>query len=112
MPKQTELPGVGRKQIAELEDKALELRELRSKRQAIAAQEEKAQQELRDLCKAHKVSKSRPYIFETEEDTDDGTKTVKLDVLVERPDERAYVRKHKDPKAEDEEAEETEASTE
>lgn len=108
--KQTELPGVGRKQIAELEDKALELRAVRSQRQKLGATEEVLQGELKDMCKLHKITKSRPYVFETEVDTDEGTETIKLDVMVEKPEERAYVRKHKDPKAdEDEEGTEEES---
>jgi hypothetical protein len=103
MAKQSELPGVGRKQIPELEAAAEKLRALRTQRQALAASEETAQAELKDLCKIHKVTKARPYIFETE----DGDEMVKLDVLVEKPEERAYVRRHKEPKAdEDEDGEE------
>lgn len=95
--RQTRLPGVLPKQIPEIEDAAEELRKLRTRRQKLATEEEEAQQKLRDLLKEHRFTAKRPYIFECEEDGE----TVKLDAFLEKPEERAYVRKHKDPKAED-----------
>jgi len=99
--KQGRLPGVLPKQIPAIEDAADTLRKLRSKRQKLAAEEEEAQQKLRDLLKEHRFTAKRPYIFETEEDGE----LVKLDAFLEKPEERAYVRKHKDPKAEDDDEE-------
>jgi hypothetical protein len=97
--KQGRLPGVLPKQIPAIEDAADELRKLRKNRQALAALEEEAQQKLRDLLKEHRFTAKRPYMFDTEEDG----KMVRLDAFLEKPEERACVRKHKDPKAEDEE---------
>lgn len=95
--KQGRLPGVLPKQIPAIEDAAEELRKLRTRRQKLATEEEEAQQALRDLLKEHRFTAKRPYIFECEEDGE----TVKLDAFLEKPEERAYVRKHKDPKAEE-----------
>jgi hypothetical protein len=95
--KQGRLPGVLPKQIPAIEDAADELRKLRKKRQALAALEEEAQQKLRDLLKEHRFTAKKPYIFESEEDGE----VVKLDAFLEKAEDRAFVRKHKDPKAEE-----------
>lgn len=99
MTKQQSLPGVGPKQIPEIEDAAEALRDLRSKRQELAEKEEKAQQVLADALKKHGFGGKRRYVFEIEEDGNQ----VKLDAFMERPDARAYVRKHKDTKDTDKE---------
>jgi hypothetical protein len=96
---QQKLPGVGPKQIPEIEDKALELRKIRSKRQELAAKEEELQGKLVDLLRANGFRKGRPYQFEEDADGE----TIKLDVVMEQKDVRAYVRKHKDKEAEEEE---------
>ena len=94
MAKQGSLEGIGPKEIPEVTDAAEVLRTIRSERQQLAAQEEKAQVHLRDLLKKHGVRKK--YIYEAE---DGEGQTVKFDALIEKAEERAYVRKHKDPKA-------------
>jgi hypothetical protein len=106
MARQQQLPGVAGKRIEELESKALELRSVRTKRQALAKEEETLQSDLRDLLKKHGFRKNKPYQFEEDEDG----KTIKLDVVIEQVEERAYVRKHKD-KDEAGEGEEAEEAT-
>lgn len=91
--RQGRLPGISPKQIPEIEDAAEELRSLRKQRQALGVEEEKAQVLLRDLLKKHGIRKA--YVYEGE---DDEGKPVALDALVETADERAYVRRHKEPK--------------
>lgn len=104
MARQQSLPGVGPKRIAEIEDAALKLRTVRTKRQKIAAEEEEAQQELRDVLKKNGFRKGRIYQFENEGDGE----LVKLDVVLEQKEERAYVRKHKDDTAADDSDEKAE----
>ena len=92
--KQQSLPGVGPKRIAEIEDAALEVRDLQSKRKAITEEEGKARGLLRELLKKNGFKKNKPYQFENEGDGE----LVKLDVVIEQKEEKAYVRRHKDPK--------------
>lgn len=99
MAKQQSLPGVGPKQIKEIEDAATELRRIRSKRQALAKEEETAQANLVEVLKKHGYRKGRKYEFEDDSDGE----PVKLDVLLDQKDPRAYVRKHKDPEDAEEE---------
>ena len=96
MAKQGQLPGVGPKQIQEIEDAAEELRKIRSRRQALAEEEEQAQAALVEALKKNGYGPKRVYIFESDADGD----PVKLDAFIQRPELRAYVRRHKDPKAE------------
>jgi hypothetical protein len=98
MAKQGQLPGVGPKQIEEIEDKAEEVRTLCADRKAIAAKEETARGELKELFKKHGVKKVYQYVIE-----DDG-KEITIDALLERPEAKAYVRKHKNPKAKDDDS--------
>ena len=95
MAKQGSLEGIGPKSIPEVEDAAEELRVCRRNRQILATQEEELQVKLRDILKKHGIRKK--YIYEV--DDDDGS-TIKFDAFIEKAEERAYVRKHKDPKAE------------
>ena len=94
MAKQGSLEGIGPKEIPEVTDAAEELRKLRRQRQDLAEKEEKAQILLRDLLKKHGIRKR--YVYEGE---DGEGNTIKLDALIEKGEERAYVRKHKDPKS-------------
>jgi len=96
MPKQQQLPGVGPKQIEEIEDKAEEVRTLCASRKDLAQKEETARKELKDLFKKHGIRKCYQYVIDDGEGGE-----IKIDALLERPEERAYVRKHKDPKAKD-----------
>ena len=93
MPRQQQLPGVGPKEI---EDKAEEVRKLCSDRKSLAQKEETARAELKDLFKKHGVRKCYQYVIDDGEGGE-----MKIDALLERTEERAYVRKHKDPKAKD-----------
>lgn len=56
MAKQPNLPGMTPKHIAEIEEAAEELRELRTQRMELGESEEKAQTALVEVMKKHKVS--------------------------------------------------------
>lgn len=99
--RQQGLPGVGPQSIQEIEDKATELREAQSQRIEATEREGKLRTELRDLLKKHGFRKNKPYQFEPEEG-------LKLDVVLEQPEVKAYVRKHKDPKDKESEEEASE----
>jgi hypothetical protein len=101
MAKQQSLPGVGPKQIPEIEEAATRLRKIRSQRQTLAEEEEKAQAFLVEVLKKNGFRKGRAYQFEDDSEGE----PVKLDVLLDQKDPRAYVRKHKEPKAEEESGE-------
>lgn len=94
MAKQQSLAGIGPKEIPEISDAAEELRKLRTQRQTLAKEEEEAQIALRDLLKKHGIRGK--YVYEGE---DGEGNTVKFDAMIEKAEERAFVRKHKDPKA-------------
>lgn len=101
MGKQQSLEGIGPKAIPEIEKAATDLRRIRSKRQELSEEEEKAQTLLVELLKKNGFRKGRKYMFEDDSDGE----PVKLDVLLDQKDPRAYVRKHKEPKAEAESGE-------
>jgi pimeloyl-CoA synthetase len=78
--KQARLPGMVPKKIAEIQDAAEALREVRTERMELGEREEKAQSELVEIMKKHGVKR---YAIDEE-----------YEALVERK-ERAYVRKIK-----------------
>lgn len=84
-PKQERLPGMVPKRIAEIQDAAEELRELRSTRMENAEAEEKAQEKLKGLMKKHGI---KAYRLDDE-----------YEAIVEAAESRAYVRKIKRKKA-------------
>lgn len=99
MAKQGTLEGIGPKQIEEIDEAAEELRALRAERQELEEKEEEAQVKLAELLKKHGYTGKRKYLMEIE--NGDG-KLIKFDAFLERPEARAYVRKHKNPKEGDE----------
>ena len=95
MGKQQSLPGVGPKQIPEIEDQAKKVKRLQTQRLTIQKQENEAREELKDLLKKHGFRKGKAYLFEDDSDGE----PVKLDVLIDQKEPKAYVRKHQDPDA-------------
>lgn len=79
--KQPRLPGIVPPEIAEIEDKAEEVKTLQDERMDTAQRENKAREELLELMKKHK---RKNYSLDE-----------KFEVVVESTEEKAFVRKKK-----------------
>lgn len=106
MAKQKELPGVGRKEIKELDEAAEAYVDVRDRRMALTKEEVKAKETLTLLMKAHKM---KAYSYEGERLNGESgeTETVERLVKVEKVD-KITVRIPKEPAPEEEEKEEDE----